>query len=130
MGQGMGAAVGAVSSPGDGSRRSLWPPLDHRDRLGSERHFQHHSETGTVVMQHPNVEGVLGAGAPTSRYHSPGLFWLRSALLDASIPTRPGGLRGPIRPEVPMAHLWHTRVRNPGQQGQPASSNQAQNGGS
>src|ERR1035437_6130827 len=58
----MGAAVGSVSSPDDGSRRRLWPPLDHRDRVGSERHFHHHSVTATVVMQHPNVDGgVLGA---------------------------------------------------------------------
>ena len=58
----MGAAVGSVSSPDDGSRKGLWPPLDHRDRVGSERHFHHHSVTATVVMQHPNVDGgVLGA---------------------------------------------------------------------
>jgi hypothetical protein len=65
-------------------------------------------------------------GPSASRYHSP--------VYSGSIPPcwmpayRPGGggLRRPIDLEVPMAHLWHTRVRNPGQQDQPASSNQAQ----
>jgi hypothetical protein len=126
----MGAAVGSVSSPDDGSRRALWPPLDHRDRVGSERHFHHHSVTATVVMQHRTWTASSALGASTSRCHSPRLFWLHPAMLDASDPTKRGGLRRPSRLEVRVAHLWHTRVRNAGQQGQPVSSNQAQNGGS
>lgn len=49
---------------------------------------------------------------------------------DASDPTKRGGLRTPSRLKVRVAHLWHTGVRNAGQQGQPVSNNQAQNGGS
>jgi hypothetical protein len=126
----MGAAVGSVSSPDDGSRRVLWPPLDHRDGVGSERHLHHHSVTATVVMQHPNVDGVLGARGVSFQMPLPRLFWLHPAMLDASDPTKRGDLRRPSRLEVRVAHLWHTRVRNAGQQGQPVSSNQAQNGGS
>jgi len=51
-----------------------------------------------------------------------------SAILDASERTRrhaPGD-RGSLK--VRVAHLWHTRVRNAGQQGLPVSSNQARNG--
>jgi hypothetical protein len=49
---------------------------------------------------------------------------------DASDPTKRGGHRRPIRLKVRVAHLWHARVRNAGQQGQPVSRNQAPNGGS
>ena len=58
----------------------------------------------------------------------PRQFWLYPAIVDASQPTKRGWLRRPTSLEVPVAHLWHTRVRNAGQQGQPSSGNHAQKG--
>ena len=106
----MGAAVGSVSSPDDGSRRGLWPPLDHRDRLGSERHFHHHSVTATVVMQHPNVDGgVLGARGVNFQMPLPPSILASSRHADASDPTKRGGLRRPIRLKVRVWHICGTQ---------------------
>ena len=118
-----------MSPPDDDSQGALWPPLDHPDRVGSERHFDH-SITPPSSCKTRTRTACSALGASASRCHSPDLSWLHPAILDASVPTKRDGLRRPNSLEVLVAHLWHTRVRNPGQQGQPASTNQAQDGGS
>ena len=49
---------------------------DHRDRMGSERHLHHHSIAAIDVMQHPNVDGVLGARDVSFQMPLPHPFWL------------------------------------------------------
>ena len=126
----MGAAVGSMGSSDGGSRRGLWPtPRSPRQgglrtAFSSSLRNNHRRHATPERGRRPRRSGRQRPDATPPSILAP------SRHADASDPTKRGSPRRASRLNVRVAHLWHTRVRNAGQQGQPVSSNQARNGGS